>query len=174
MLPEPLARREGPAVHPTPHHENDGTRPPLVDDPKPLAKTPAMLRRPGFAAGLLGACLALLACAAPPPPSEDGAQRPRPPSPEPTARIEALEAAIARDEAAIKAMISDPARVPGLREDPELLAIADRLPRLQAELAELRPAAPVKPSSETSESSEEAPGERIDPAQPPDGEPDVE
>ena len=41
----------------------------------------------------------------------------------------------------IKAMISDPARVPDLHEDPELLAISERLPALQAELAALRAAA---------------------------------
>jgi hypothetical protein len=119
----------------------DPTREPgeaaLVDDPEPLPKNPAMLHRPGFAPGMLGALLALCACASPTTTAPE--PRPAPPPADVEARIESLEAAIARDEEAIKAMISDPARVPGLREDPELVAIAERLPRLQAELAALRP-----------------------------------
>ncbi len=101
-----------------------------------------MTRRLGSAAGLLGVWLALLACAAAPPPDEPAAIRP---AADRDARIQQLEAAIAKDEAAIKAMISDPARVPGLREDPELIEIADRLPGLQAALAALRAETPLEP-----------------------------
>ena len=155
----------------------DPTREPreaaLVDDPEPLPKNPAMIHRSGFAPGMLGALLALCACASPTTTAPE--PRPAPPA-DVEARIQRLEAAIARDEEAIKAMISDPARVPGLREDPELVAIAERLPRLQAELAALRPqvelpADAAKPRAGTANPADEpTPGEAPPPlAEPPDG-----
>jgi hypothetical protein len=53
-------------------------------------------------------------------------------------RIAELEAQIARDEEALKVMISDPESVPHLRSSQELAEIAARLPERQAELRALR------------------------------------
>jgi len=54
------------------------------------------------------------------------------------ARIEALERAVAADEATLERLISDPATASRLHENAEVKAIAERLPRLQAELRALR------------------------------------
>ena len=53
-------------------------------------------------------------------------------------RIAELEAQIARDEEALKALISDPEAGPALRSSQELADIATRLPERQAELRALR------------------------------------
>jgi len=53
-------------------------------------------------------------------------------------RIAELEAQIARDEEALKVLISDPEAAPGLRSSQELADIAARLPERQAELRALR------------------------------------
>ncbi|HEY5656862.1 MAG TPA: ABC transporter C-terminal domain-containing protein [Myxococcota bacterium] len=53
-------------------------------------------------------------------------------------RIAELEIQIARDEEALKVLISDPAAAPELRNSEELAEIAARLPERQAELRALR------------------------------------
>jgi hypothetical protein len=53
-------------------------------------------------------------------------------------RIAELEVQIARDEEALKILISDPEAAPGLRGSQELAEIAARLPERQAELRALR------------------------------------
>lgn len=53
-------------------------------------------------------------------------------------RIEALEREIAADEATLTEHISDPERAARLQSSDEVTAIAERLPRLQAELRALR------------------------------------
>ena len=54
------------------------------------------------------------------------------------ARIAELTASVAADEETLKALISDPKVADRLRSSPELRAVAERLPRLQAELDQLR------------------------------------
>ncbi len=54
------------------------------------------------------------------------------------ARIRELEIAIARDQEALKSLISHPEGAGRLRESPELARIGERLPELQAELRALR------------------------------------
>lgn len=137
----------------------------LLDGPKPLAKNPSMPMTKGLALLAFGLFALALACApatgafgadgtdpsprpetAVPPrdvPSALTAPEARTPVPDNVrARIRELEAAVAADEEAIKTMISDPQRAQTLRTDPELLAIADRLPALQRELRKLRTAYP--------------------------------
>jgi hypothetical protein len=54
-------------------------------------------------------------------------------------RIGALESEIARDEEFMKSRISDPAADPlALADDPEFRSVAQRLPKLQADLRALR------------------------------------
>ncbi len=53
-------------------------------------------------------------------------------------RIAELTANVAADEETLKALISDPKVADRLRNSPELRAVAERLPRLQAELDQLR------------------------------------
>jgi hypothetical protein len=53
-------------------------------------------------------------------------------------RIHALEREIAADEATLTEHISDPERAAELHASDEVAAIAERLPRLQAELRALR------------------------------------
>jgi len=69
--------------------------------------------------------------------SDAAASLPDPPSPL-DARIAALEQAIEADEAILTAHISDPDRAASLGSSEEIAAIAERLPRLQAELRALR------------------------------------
>jgi hypothetical protein len=61
----------------------------------------------------------------------------QPPSPL-DARIAALEREIEADEATLTAHIRDPERAAALRTSEDITAIAERLPRLQAELRALR------------------------------------
>ena len=78
-----------------------------------------------------------------------GRRIPAPPGPLPGAppvdpadplavRIAELAAHVAADEETLKALISDPKVADRLRSSPELRAVAERLPRLQAELEQLR------------------------------------
>ena len=53
------------------------------------------------------------------------------------ARIQELEAAIARDQEALKQLLGDPESAAGLRASPELREISERLPQLQVELQSL-------------------------------------
>ena len=91
----------------------------------PAARSRSRARRPGAWLG----CLALL-CAA-------GAAAQ--PEPDPLdRRIDALERALAQDEATLARLISDPATASRLHESGEFVAIAERMPRLQGELRRLR------------------------------------
>ena len=69
-------------------------------------------------------------------------QEPGAPSVDPTdplaVRIAELEALVSADEETLKALISNPKLADQLRSSPELRAVGERLPGLQAELEELR------------------------------------
>jgi uncharacterized small protein (DUF1192 family) len=82
-----------------------------------------------------------------------------PPPADLDARIGELEARIAADEEALKVLISDPARAGTLRGSPEVRAIGERLPALQAELAALRA---QRAERDADPASEDAPTEAGD------------
>lgn len=66
-------------------------------------------------------------------------QSPQSPQPDADAQLRALERAIERDRLRLIALITDrTGEKPALREDPELVEIAERLPRLEEELRRLQ------------------------------------
>ncbi len=74
----------------------------------------------------------------PPPPKQLPGAPPVDPSDPLAMRIAELAAHVAADEETLKALISDPKVADRLRNSPELRAVGERLPRLQAELEQLR------------------------------------